>query len=119
MSELMPFVDVCIANEEDAKDVFGIAAAGTRLEAGEIRKEGYVSVAEQLTKQFGFQKVAITLRGSISASENDWAGMLYSGGQAYFSPQYRMQIVDRVGGGDSFGGGLIYALLEGMTVRRR
>lgn len=113
MAGLMPYVDICVANEEDAKDVFGIAAAGTKLEEGMIREEGYTSVAEQLTARFGFQKVAITLRGSISASENDWAGMLYSGGQAYFSPKYRMRIVDRVGGGDSFSGGLIYALLSG------
>lgn len=113
MSELMPYVDVCIANEEDAKDVFGIAAAGTALEKGEIREEGYVDVAERLTARFGFQKVAITLRRSISASVNDWAGMLYSEGRAYFSPRYHMQIVDRVGGGDSFAGGLIYGLLSG------
>ncbi len=113
MTGLMPYVDVCIANEEDAKDVFGIAAAGTALEQGVIHEEGYTAVAEQLAARFGFQKTAITLRGSISASENDWAGMLYSGGQAYFSPKYRMRIVDRVGGGDSFSGGLIYALLSG------
>ena len=56
--------------------------------------------------------MAITLRGSISASDNDWAGMLYSDGKACFSPTYRVHIVDRVGGGDSFGGGLIYALLS-------
>lgn len=115
MTELMPFVDVCIANEEDAKDVFGIVATDTDLNTGKISREGYISVAEQLTKRFGFQKVAITLRGSLSASDNDWSGMLYSVGKAYFSPVYRMHIVDRVGGGDSFGGGLIYALLSGKN----
>ena len=114
MSELMPYVDVCIANEEDAKDVFGIAAENTDLNTGKISEEGYISVAKQLAERFGFQKVAITLRGSISASDNDWAGMLYSSGSgASFSPKYRMHIVDRVGGGDSFGGGLIYSLLSG------
>ncbi|MCD8121664.1 MAG: sugar kinase [Clostridiales bacterium] len=113
MSQLMPYVDVCIANEEDAKDVFGIAAADTDLNAGKISETGYISVARQLTERFGFQKVAITLRSSISASENDWAGMLYGNGEAKFSPKYHMMIVDRVGGGDSFGGGLIYALLSG------
>ncbi|MGE4277246.1 MAG: PfkB family carbohydrate kinase [Lawsonibacter sp.] len=113
MAELVPYVDVCIANEEDAKDVFGIAATDTDLNTGKLSHEGYISVAKQLTERFGFQKVAITLRGSISASDNDWAGMLYSGGKACFSPTYRMHIVDRVGGGDSFGGGLIYALLSG------
>ncbi|MDO4614725.1 MAG: sugar kinase [Lachnospiraceae bacterium] len=114
MSKLMPYVDVCIANEEDAKDVFGIAAPDTDLNTGKISHEGYISVAQQLTEKFGFKKVAITLRGSLSASVNDWAGMLYSDGQASFSPTYRIQIVDRVGGGDSFGGGLVYSLMSGF-----
>ena len=113
MGELMPYVDVCIANEEDAKDVFGIAAPDTDLNTGKISHEGYISVAKQLTERFNFQKVAITLRGSLSASVNDWAGMLYSNGSASFSPTYRINIVDRVGGGDSFGGGLIYSLMNG------
>ncbi len=84
----------------------------TDLNAGKVDQQGYISVARQLTERFGFKKVAITLRGSISASDNDWAGMLYSDGKACFSPTYRVHIVDRVGGGDSFGGGLIYALLS-------
>ena len=111
MSQLMQYVDVCIANEEDAKDVFGIAAEGTDIDAGKLNHDGYISVAQQICERFGCKKVAITLRGSISASDNDWAAMLYSDGQAYFSPTYRIHIVDRVGGGDSFGGGLIYSLL--------
>lgn len=113
MSKLMPYVDVCIANEEDAKDVFGIEAADTDIDSGKLSRDGYISVAHQLTEKFGFDKVAITLRGSISASDNDWSGMLYSDGQAYFSPTYHVHIVDRVGGGDSFGGGLIYSLING------
>lgn len=111
MSELIKYVDVCIANEEDAKDVFGIEAEGTDIDAGKLNHEGYISVAKQICRQFGCKKVAITLRGSISASDNDWAAMLYTEDQAYFSPTYRVHIIDRVGGGDSFGGGLIYALL--------
>ena len=113
MSALMPYVDVCIANEEDARDVFGIAAGDTDLNAGKLDRQGYISVAQQLTERFGFQKVAVTLRGSISATDNDWAAMLYSDGKASFSPTYRVHIVDRVGGGDSFCGGLIYCLLSG------
>ncbi len=113
MSKLMPYVDVCIANEEDAKDVFGISAENSDIEGGKLSHEGYVSVARQLIERFGFEKVAITLRGSISASDNEWAAMLYSGGTAYFSPKYMVRIVDRVGGGDSFGGGLIYSLISG------
>ena len=115
MAELMPYVDVCIANEEDAKDVFGIEAENTDINAGKLDHNGYISVAKQLCDRFGFEKVAFTLRGSISATDNDWAGMLYSDGAAAFSPTYRVHIVDRVGGGDSFGGGLIYALLAGKN----
>ena len=115
MSKLVPFVDVCIANEEDAKDVFGIEAEGTDINAGKLNRDGYVSVARQLSERFGCESVAITLRGSISANDNDWAAMLYTQGKAYFSPTYRVHIVDRVGGGDSFGGGLIYALLSGKA----
>ena len=115
MGELMPYVDVCIANEEDAKDVFGIEAEDTDIDAGKLNHEGYISVARQICDRFGCEKVAITLRGSISANDNDWAAMLYTDGQAYFSPTYRVHIVDRVGGGDSFGGGLIYSLLNEKT----
>lgn len=118
MTELMPYVDICIANEEDAKDVFGIAARNTDLDTGKLDHQGYISVARQLTERFHFQKVAITLRGSISASDNDWAAMLYSDGRAYFSRTYRIHIVDRVGGGDSFGGGLIYSLLSGLDTQK-
>ena len=114
MGRLVPYVDVLIANEEDAKDVFGIEAAGTDIMSGKLNKEGYVDVAEQLTKRFGCKAVAITLRGSISASENNWAGMLYTGGKSYLSRNYLIKLVDRVGGGDSFGGGLIHAMMQGM-----
>ena len=113
MTELAKYVDVCISNEEDAKDVFGIEAENTDIYGGKLNHEGYKSVAKQLADSFGFEKVAITLRTSISANDNDWAGMLYDGNSYYFSKTYHLHIVDRVGGGDSFGGGLIYALLTG------
>ena len=115
MTELCKYVDVCIANEEDAKDVFGIEAENTDIYGGKINHDGYKSVAKQLTDKFGFEKVAITLRSSISASDNDWAGMLYDGDEFYFSKSYHLHIVDRVGGGDSFGAGFIYSILEGKT----
>ena len=115
MTELCKYVDVCISNEEDAKDVFGIEAENTDIYGGKLNHEGYKSVAKQLADTFGFEKVAITLRTSISASDNDWAGMLYDGENYCFSKSYHLHIVDRVGGGDSFGGGLIYALLAGKT----
>lgn len=114
MAKLMPYVDVLIANEEDAGDVFGIVAKDTDVAGGKLNHKGYISVAEQLVERFGIKRVAITLRGSISASENRWAGMLYADNRAYFSKEYLIKIVDRVGGGDSFAGGLIHALLKGM-----
>ena len=110
MSEICKYVDVCIANEEDANDVFGISSTGTDVNTGKLNKEGYEEVARRLTEKFGFKKVAITLRESISANDNNWGAMLYSDGKAYFSKTYSIRIVDRVGGGDSFGAGLIYAL---------
>ena len=113
MAKLVPFVDVCIANEADAADVFGIRAAGTDVDSGKLNKDGYVSVARQLQERFGCRHVAITLRTSLSATRNLWAGMLWDGKDACFSPEYDITIVDRVGGGDSFGGGLIYALANG------
>lgn len=114
MSEICKFVDYCIANEEDAKDVFGIEAENTDIESGSLNREGYISVAKQLTEAFGFKGVAITLRESISANDNKWSAMLYTDNSAYFSRKYGMHIVDRVGGGDSFGAGLIYGLINGF-----
>ena len=113
MGGLCQYVDVCIANEEDAADVFGIKAADTDVTAGTVNREGYKDVAKQLADRFGFQKVAITLRESLSANDNNWSAMLYDGGEYYFSKKYKMHIVDRVGGGDSFGGGLICAAMNG------
>ena len=112
MGKLCEYVDVCIANEEDAADVFGIKAAGTDVTAGAVNHEGYKDVARQLAERFGFSRVAITLRESLSANDNNWSAMLYDGTGYYFSKKYKMHIVDRVGGGDSFGGGLICASLN-------
>lgn len=112
MAELMQYVDICIANEEDASDVFNIQASHTDVDNGKINHEGYKEVARQLSERFACEKVAITLRESISASDNNWAAMLYADGNYYFSKKYAMRIVDRVGGGDSFGAGLIHAILN-------
>ncbi len=112
MSELCQYVDVCIANEEDAGDVFGIVASDTDVTTGKVNHDGYKDVAIQLKERFNFKLVAITLRESLSANDNNWAGMLYDGSGFYFSKKYLMHIVDRVGGGDSFGAGLIYSCLN-------
>lgn len=113
MSKLMPYVDVLIANEGDADDVFGIKPQDNDVESGKINRNGYAQVAQRLIDNFGFESVAITLRESISANDNNWGAMLYTKGETYFSKTYPIHIVDRVGGGDSFGAGLIYALLNG------
>ncbi len=118
MGEVCKYVDYCIANEEDAKDVFGIEADNTDINTGKLDRNGYISVARKLTERFGFKGVAITLRESLSANDNNWSAMLYSDGEAVFSKKYAMHIVDRVGGGDSFGGGLIYSLLNGYDAQK-
>ena len=115
MGKLMPFVDLCIANEEDAADVFGIHAKNTDVTGGSISLEGYKEVAQELINRFKFKKVAITLRESISANDNNWAAMYCCGGEFYFSRNYPVHIVDRVGGGDSFGAGLIYSSLKNFS----
>ena len=114
MTELMEYVDVVIANEEGAEKVFGIKAGQSDVTKGELHEEGYKEVARELVRRFGVEQVAITLRESLSASDNNWSGMLYDGREFYQSAKYSIHIVDRVGGGDSFCGGLIYALISGM-----
>ena len=119
MTDLCQYVDVCISNEEDAKDVFGIEAEATDIYAGELNHEGYKSVAKQLADKFGFEMVAITLRESHSAFDNGWSAMLFNvkDNEYCFSKKYDLHIIDRVGGGDSFGGGLIYSLLTGKSTQ--
>ena len=115
MEKLLAYVDVLIANEEDAEKVLGISAPDSDVIHGKLSRDGYIYVAEQISKKYGIKKVAITLRKSISASDNNWSGLLYTDGQAYFSKEYNIHLVDRVGGGDSFGAGLIYATGHGFS----
>ena len=110
MSELMEFVDVAIGNEEDAEKVFGIGAHGADVAGGQVGGEGYEHVAREMAAMFGFKTVAITLRESFSADKNGWSAMLLHQDEILNSKRYELQIVDRVGGGDSFAGGLIYGL---------
>lgn len=122
MEQLLQHVTLLVANEEDAEQVLGIHAANTSVESGEIDANAYIAVAKQIVDRFPtIQQVAITLRESISASHNNWGAMLYQrdGGKSWFAPtntagQYEpfeiRNIVDRVGAGDSFAGGLIFAL---------
>ena len=113
MSELVNYVDVLISNEEDSKDVFSIEASGSNITAGVLSPKGYEEIGRKLMTMFpNIKYVAFTLRESISASVNNWSGMLISKDAAYVSKKYTIQIVDRVGGGDSFGAGLIYGLVN-------
>jgi len=115
MGEIVEYCDVVIANEEDAEMVFGIKAEETDIAGGTLSNEGYKNVAKTLVERFGLKYVAITLRESFSASDNGWSAMLYDGSEFYSSKRYKMHIVDRVGGGDSFGAGLIYGLTSGLS----
>jgi 2-dehydro-3-deoxygluconokinase len=114
MEELVRYTDVAIGNEEDADKVFGIHAPEVDVTKGNVDADAYVSVCTQLNERFpNLKTIAITLRGSLSASHNTWGGILWDGGDVYVSPVYDItHIVDRVGGGDSFMGGLIYGLLS-------
>jgi 2-dehydro-3-deoxygluconokinase len=116
MSELTSYCDVILGNEEDAEKHFGIKPEGLDIttQGHDVKAEAFLSVCEQMMDRFPkAKKVITTLRGSISASHNTWAGVLYDGKTMYESPQYQItDIVDRVGGGDSFMGGLIYGLLK-------
>ena len=120
MKPLMEYVNVCIANEEDAERSLGLAAGETDIEAGEIDEAGYEQVARTLKSTYGFDTVAITLRESFSASHNGWSAMLYDDKNCQTptrSKRYDIQIVDRVGGGDSFASGLIYGLITEEDTR--
>ena len=115
MIPLMDYVDVCIANEEDAEKSLGFKAASTNVEGAELDEKGYFNLAKDLKKKFNFKTVAITLRESYSASRNGWSALLHDDKdckEPYRSRIYDVQIIDRVGGGDSFASGLIYGLLK-------
>ena len=112
MAELVELCDLAVANEEDAEKVFGIKALGADVTAGRVEAEKYIPVCEQLAARFPrLQTVAITLRGSLSASHNTWSGAFWQSGKFFAAPTYDIpDIVDRVGAGDSFSAGLIYGL---------
>ena len=114
MEELVSYCDVVIGNEEDAENVFGIQAPSVDVTGGKVSGDHYAIVCDELHNKFpSLRTIAITLRGSISASQNTWSAVLWQAGQLFFSPTYDItHIVDRVGGGDSFMGGLIYGLLN-------
>jgi 2-dehydro-3-deoxygluconokinase len=115
MKPLMRDVDVVIANEEDLQSVLGVQVPGTDVTSGHLNIEGYRQAAEQVTRDFGPKMVAITLRESVSASDNGWSAVLWDAatGTLHRSQRYDVRLVDRIGGGDSFAAGLIYGLITG------
>lgn len=115
MTEVVKYVDIVIGNEEDASDVFGIEAESTDVTSGELSLDHYKSVAEKLKDYCQCDKVAITLRESISASDNGWSALIYDGSELLVSRKYPIHLVDRVGGGDSFCAGLIQGLSNGWS----
>jgi 2-dehydro-3-deoxygluconokinase len=112
MPELVSHCDIAIGNEEDADKVFGIKAPETDVTRGQVEADKYRHVCAGLAERFPtLQTIAITLRGSISANHNTWSGVLWQQGNFYIAPTFDItDIVDRVGGGDAFAGGLIYGL---------
>lgn len=114
MSQLVKYVDVLFANEEDAEKVFGIKADESNVVEGKLSLKGYEQVCRRLKERFGLKRVAISLRESIVANLNGWSGVLLDGDDFYSAKQYTVHIVDRVGAGDSFSAGIIYGFLTGM-----
>jgi len=117
MTGLMKYVDVCIGNEEDAEKTLGFKPDNTDVTKGEIKLEGYREISKRMIEKFNFKYVVTTLRKSYSASDNNWSALIYNGNEFYHSSRYDIRIVDRVGGGDSFAGGLIYSLITGKDFK--
>jgi 2-dehydro-3-deoxygluconokinase len=117
MGPLMRHVDIVIANEEDLQSVLGVKVPGTDVTSGHLNIEGFREAAQQVTRDFGPPTVAVTLRESLSASDNGWSALMWEGatGTLHRSQRYDVRLVDRIGGGDSFAGGLIYGLVTGRT----
>jgi len=117
MTNLCQYVDVCIGNEEDAETTLGFKSKGTDVTKGELNLDGYKDVFQQMKEKFGFKYIASTLRESHSASDNGWSALVYGGNEFYHSKEYEVRIIDRVGSGDSFASGFIYALVSGMNLK--
>ncbi|MEA4869139.1 2-dehydro-3-deoxygluconokinase [bioreactor metagenome] len=113
MRRLLSFVDVLVCGREDAAKLLGVGAVRAPGEDDRPDTAAYAQSAAELTRQYGFQSVAFTLRETLSASDTLWSGMLYQGGTPYLSREYRIHLVDRVGGGDAFTAGLLYGMIQG------
>lgn len=114
-AKLMPFIDVCIGNEEDIQNMLGFNVKGVNAEKGIINLQAYRNTFEKVQKEFGLKYIAASLRESYSATENGWQGIIYDGKEFHASAKYKIHIVDRLGGGDAFSAGLIFSLSNGKT----
>jgi len=115
---VMPYVDICMGNEEDATNMLGFDMRGSAPEKGIISLETYYDMFKAMKEKFGFKYIATSLRESYSASENAWQGLLYDGKNFYSSKKYKITLVDRLGGGDAFSAALIYSLLMGKDEQK-
>ncbi len=118
MSNLMKYVDVCIGNEEDAEKCLGFKTKDTDVTKGVISTASYESIFKQMEEKYHFKYIATSLRESISASDNNWSGLLYDGSSFALSKKYSIHIVDRVGAGDAFAAGIIHGLLTYKDINK-
>lgn len=116
MEPLMEYVDIGIGNEEDCEAIFGVSADGTDLEKGKLEIKSYEDVARKMVERYGLKLQAITLRENLNANHNIWSAILYDGKHCFHSKTYDIDIVDRIGAGDAFSGGLIASLLKGYDI---
>jgi len=118
MTKLMEYTDIMIGNEEDSTCVFGIKPEKSDVSKGKLDAEGYKQMMETLCRRFDLEKAAITLRESLSATENNWSACLFNGKEFITGPKYKVWITDRVGTGDAFAAGLIFSLLKGENDKK-
>ena len=117
MKPLMDYVDIAIGNEEDAEKCLGVSAENQDVTSGELNPDAYKDVINKLFTEFSFEKIGITLRESLSASDNNWSAVYSEGGEMYVGQKYSVHMVDRVGGGDAFSAGIIYGNLQEMPAK--
>ena len=115
MKPLMNYVDIAIGNEEDAEKCLGVSAENQDVTSGELNPDAYKDVMDKLFSEFQFKKIGITLRESLSASDNNWSAIYSEGNKMHIGQKYSVHMVDRVGGGDAFSAGIIYGNIQEMS----
>lgn len=118
MEGLLPYVDVCIANDEDAPSCLGISHGSGSLSCGIDERDAYVEIARDVCERYGCKMVASVIRNISSVEESDWMGMVYVDGEAHFSSVHHVHVLEGVAAGDAFGAGLMHAMLHGFDPDR-